>query len=110
MACSQDGERPPAEDLQTEQKARALLSPEEKAKRRAETQRKYYLANKEAHRPMRNASNRRYYERHKEELNRYASERRRQERQLINAAKASLAEGRLLIELVPDHFKTLAVN
>ena len=104
MADELQTERPPA----GERKGHVVLSPEERAKRRAETQRKYFLANKEALRPQRQAANRRYYNRHKDELNGYARERRRQERELINAAKASLAEGRPLLELAPDHLKHLA--
>ena len=108
MACSQDGERPPADELQTERKPRVLLTEEEKVKRRSETQHRYYLANKEALRPQRQAAARKRYQLHKEELNRYATERRRRERELLRAAKASLAEGRPLIELVPDCYKHLA--
>ena len=87
-----------------------LLTEEEKVKRRAETQRRYYLANKEALRPQRQAAARKRYQLHKEELNRYATGRRRQERELLKAAKASLVEGRPLIELVPDCYKHLAVG
>ena len=120
MADELQTERPPADELQpdsprteklqTERKTRVLLTEEEKVKRRAETQQKYYLANKEALRPQRQAAGRRHYQLHKEELNRYATERRRQERELLKAAKASLVEGRPLIELVPDCYKRLAMG
>ena len=110
MACSQDGERPPADELQTERKPRVLLTEEEKVKRRAECQRKYYLSHKEALKPQKQASAQAYYQRHREERIRYATERQRRERELIRAAKASLAEGRPLIELVPDCYKFLAAR
>ena len=77
---------------------RARLSEEEKVKRRAEAQAKYHQAHKEQLREQRQAAYRRYYARNRGAILERNREKRRQDRELLKAAKEALSEGRPLSE------------
>ena len=66
---------------------RARLSEEEKVKRRTEAQAKYHQGHKEQLREQRAAAHKRYYEKNLEAILMRDHEKRRQDRELLKAAK-----------------------